>query len=290
MPILQDIHRILNFQITSIGGTPVTLTSILIFVMVLIVAAIVSRWIQRLIRVGMQRRGVTDEGTVGVAARLLHYAIMLLAMGVGLQTVGIHLSALFAAGAVFAVGIGFAMQDIAQNFVSGVILLLERTIRPGDILEIEGQHVRVTSMGIRATIVTSMFNEEFIVPNGKLVQSTIKNYTLGDRVVRLSAEVGVSYHSDLDAVRAALVRAGETIDDRDPAQPPLVLLTGFGASSVDFSLSVWVVDPWKFYRLRSELLLAIWRELRAVDVEIAFPQLDVHFDRPVVEALTKRAA
>lgn len=289
MPILQRLHDAMNFQIVTIGGTPITLASIVTFVVVLLVAALVSRYVQKLIRVGMKGRGVSDVGTIGVAVRLVHYAIMLIALGVGLQTVGIQLSALFAAGAVFAVGIGFAMQNIAQNFVSGVILLLERTIRPGDVLEIEGQHVRVARMGIRATIVRSMFDEEFIVPNGTLVQSVVKNYTLDDRNVRLRAAVGVAYDSNLDQVMEALHTAGASVESRLDTQEPLVLLESFGASSVDFSVSIWIRDPWKVYKLRSDLMMAMWRELHAADIEISFPQIDVHFDPPVVEALKQAA-
>lgn len=290
MEFLEKIHSALNFEIVSVGGTAVTLASILTFVVVLIVAALISRWVQRAVRMGMRHRGVTDEGTVGVITRLLHYGLMLLAVGVGLQTIGIQLSALFAAGAVFAVGIGFAMQNIAQNFVSGVILLLERTIRPGDILEIEGSFVRVTQMGIRSTIVTTMFDEEYIVPNGTLVQSVVKNFTLTDRNLRLRGVVGVAYESDLEVVRDALAAAGHRIESRVPSKDPLVLLTGFGSSSVDFEVSIWIDDPWMAPRRRSELLFAIWAQLKEVDVTIAFPQLDVHFDPPVIQNLERLAA
>ncbi len=123
---------------------------------------------------------------------------------VAMRTTGIRLDALFAAGAVFAVGFGFAMQNIAQNFVSGVILLFERTIKPGDVIEVGGQIVKVQQMSIRATIVRTLDEEDVIVPNSSLVQSNVKNFTLEDNIYRVRVTVGVSYSSDVPKVKAAL--------------------------------------------------------------------------------------
>ena len=289
MTAWQDFHRIVNFELFAIADTPVTVASIAAFVLVLIIGSVLSRSAQRLVSAAARRRGLGDEGSVSAVNRLIHYAILLVAIAIAVQILGIRLSALFAAGAVVAVGIGFAMQTIAQNFVSGVILLIERTIKPGDVLELDGAVVRVSQMGIRSTIVRTLFDEEMIVPNSNLVQSTVKNYTLTDRVVRLRAAVGVSYDSDLDVVMAALQRAGESLDGRAEREP-LVLLTGFGDSSVDFELSVWIPDPWSIFRMRSALLLAMWRELHEVGQVIAYPQLDVHFDGRVHDALERSAA
>ena len=149
--------------------------------------------------------GTVAAGTVGVASRLVHYLIVVTGVGVALNTMGINLTALFAAGALFAVAIGFAMQNLTANFVSGVILLAERAIKPGDVIEFEGQMVRVRDMGIRATVARTLNDEDLLIPNSQIVQSTVSNYTFRDTLYRLRVMVGVSYASDLEVVRKTLV-------------------------------------------------------------------------------------
>jgi small-conductance mechanosensitive channel len=207
---------------------------------------------------------------------------------VAVEVVGIDLRALFAAGAVFAVGIGFAMQNIVQNFVSGLILLVERSIKPGDILRVDGQIVQVQAMGIRATIVRTRDEEEMIVPNSSLVQSTVTNFTMRDSLVRLRVTVGVSYGSDMAKVRGILEEVGDRLAWRS-SETPRVFLAAFGSSSVDFELAVWSNDPWMSRVHMSEMREAIWFAFLEQDVTISFPQVDVHFDPPVAEGLAAMA-
>jgi small-conductance mechanosensitive channel len=216
--------------------------------------------------------------------------MLVIGFSIAAQTVGINLSALFAAGAVFAIGFGFAMQNIAQNFVAGVILLIERVIRPGDIIEIEGQVARVEEIGIRSTRVRTRFDVDIIVPNSILVQSNVRNYTLGDSDYRVHIDVGVTYSADIPAVHELLVQAAAAIEWRVANKDPIVLLTTFGSNAVNFEVSVWCNDPWGARIHQSELSLAIWRALKAANITISFPQLDVHFDPWVRQAAEKTLA
>jgi small-conductance mechanosensitive channel len=279
------VHGIAGRELFSISGTPVTTATALTFVLILVVTFWVSAILQKALSRGMRRRGVLGEGTVAAARRLTHYAVLALGFGVGLQTVGIDLTALFAAGAFFAVAIGFAMQNITQNFVSGVILLVERTIKPEDVLEVEGRMVRVIRLGTRATVVRTLDEEELIVPNSVLVQSTVTNYTLRDPTVRLRVMVGVTYDSDMRNVRPVLEKAAAGVPWRSTERDPVVLLKAFGASSVDWEVSVWVEDPWRLAAFNSQLHETIWFALKDAGVVIAFPQLDLHLDPPVTRAL-----
>ncbi len=219
-----------------------------------------------------------DPGTTELALRIIHYAIMALAIAVGLQTVGIELAALFAAGAIFAIAVGFAMQNIAENFVSGLILVGERSIKPGDVLEVGGQVVRVVRMGIRSTVARTRDDEDLIIPNSRLVGDTVKNFTLRDSIFRIRCKVGVAYGSDPRQVMEILERAADRLEWRAPDHPPQTVLTGFGDSSVNFEVRVWIDDPWQATGLESSLNEAVWYALRAEGITIAFPQLDVHVD------------
>ncbi|MCA9494862.1 MAG: mechanosensitive ion channel [Myxococcales bacterium] len=283
---LQKLHDVVNYEIFSIGNTSVTTVTLLVAFVVALGTVATSRVIQRAMRRAATARGVHEEdGSVAVAQRLVHYAVLLVGSFVGLQGLGIDLSALVAAGAVFAVGVGLAIQNLAQNFVSGVILLLERSIKPGDVVEVDGRTVKVRSMGIRSTICRSRDGEDIIVPNSMLVQGLVKNLTLGDDVIRVRVVVGVHYDSDLAVVQEALLAAAEATQSRMPDREPILLLLGFGSSSVDFEISIWAKDPWRLPRIQTELGLAAWQQLHARGVTIAFPQVDVHFDPKVTEGL-----
>ena len=282
---LELTRGVWDLHLFDVAGTPITVATLVIFAIIIAATLVTSRLAQKAVVRFFRFRGVTHEGTLGVASKLLHYALLVVGVGIGLQTVGINLSALFAAGAVFAIGLGFAMQNIAQNFVSGVILLLERAIKPGDVLKVEGQFVKVMRMGIRATIARTLDEEEIIVPNSAIVQSTVTNYTLRDSLYRLRCQVGVVYGSDMALVRRTLEGVAQAVEWRNKAQDPVILLTDFGNSSVDFETSVWIDDPWNVRRARSKLNEAIWWALKDAGIVIAFPQLDVHFDPPVVESL-----
>lgn len=264
--------------------------TVVVFAIIILVTFALSGVVQSSIARTFRFRGVADEGTIGVTKRLAHYAVMAFGLGVALDTLGVDLAALFAAGALFAVAIGFAMQNIAQNFVSGLILLFERTIKPGDVLEVEGRVVRVEKMGLRSTVARSRDEEEIILPNSLLVQNSVINYTLRDSFYRLKAVVGVVYSADMRAALAALEAAATGLEWRLQDRAPQVLMTEFGDNAVIFETYVWTDDPWQARRRTSDLNQAIWWALKDAGITIAFPQLDVHFDPPVEGAARRLAA
>lgn len=268
--------RVLNAPLVTIGRTPITLMTVVLVGAIVLATFWLSRLAQRGTARAMALRGVHDVGTVGIASRLVHYAVIVLGLGVAFQTIGFDLGALFAAGAFFAVALGFAMQNVAQNFVAGLILLTERTIKPGDILEVEHRVVRVTRMGLRATVARSRDEEDLIIPNSILVQNTVTNFPLRDPIFRLRATVGVSYDSDLAEVMRVLRESAVALPGRLSDRDPRVLLTDFADSSVVFEVSVWSDDPWTARVTKSELHQAIWWAFKRAGIAIAYPQLDVH--------------
>lgn len=273
-------------ELFSVSNKQISLLTISIFATVIITALILSFIMQKGLKKGLSERFHKREGTLAAFLRLLHYIILLIGFIIALKIVGIDLSALFAAGAIFALAIGFAMQHIIQNFVSGLILLLERSIKPGDILEVEGVLVKVIAMGIRTTVVRTRFEEDLIMPNSIISQSTVKNYTLRDNKFRLEVLVGVSYDSDMEQVlkvlRSVVLATKWKVDDNIR-----VLMKDFGASSVDFGIYLNTDDPWNKSILKSDLRQDIWFAFKKEGIVIAYPQLDIHFDKPVNEALDK---
>ncbi len=278
--LAQAVRDLANYELFVLAGSPVTLASIGSFVLIVLVAFWVSKVLQRVVSKALTRGGVRQEGTIATVRKLLHYAVLLVGLAVALQTVGISLATLFAAGAFVAVGVGFALQNILQNFVSGVIILAERSITERDVLEVEGEMIRVEKIGARSTVARTREDNELIIPNSILVQSTVVNYTLTDPAYRVRTSVGVSYGSDMNQVEGTLKRAASTVPGRLESHEPAVLLLEFGDSSVVWEASIWTADPWRARFVRSALNKAIWDALKEDGITIAFPQLDVHMDRP----------
>ncbi|MEO8504245.1 MAG: mechanosensitive ion channel domain-containing protein [Acidobacteriota bacterium] len=276
-----------DIELFEIGGTQVTLATLIVVVVVAALTLLVSLLLQRTLRRVLLARGVHDEGELRALLRIVRYGTIALGFGVAFHTAGLNLTAFFAAGAVFALALGFAVQNIGENFVSGVILLIERSIKPGDIIEFDGRPVLVEKMGIRATIARTLDDEREIIPNAKLVQGAVKNYTFRDRQYRLRTTVGVAYSSDMDEVGRVLTAVAGDLEWRLAAEPR-ILLVEFAGSSVVWEVSVWIDDPWSMRKRRSDMNLALWRALREAKITIAFPQLDVHLDPGVVEVLESR--
>lgn len=220
----------------------------------------------------MRSRELGDPGTIASFSRLTSYAVMISGGVIGTHLIGIDLGSLVAAGAVFAVGVGFALQGIAQNFVSGVILLLERTIRPGDVIQVDGTMVRIQELGIRATRALTLDGVALIIPNGTLVQSNVLNYSLLRQDTRCRVIVGVAYGSDYQHVFEVLRQTAAALTER----APVIQLKNFGDSAVEFEASIWIPDAFQRDNKKSELALAIAAAFKREHIEIAFPQLDLH--------------
>lgn len=280
---LRDIWGFLNTPLIEQGDTRVSVMTVIALVLLGWLSLRISRAAQRGVAEANQRlRGGIQlaESSLGIAQTLVHYGILLVASVIALQMLNIDIATLVAAGAVFAVGLSFALQSLAQNFVSGIILLFEQTIKPGDVVEVDGTVVRIRQLGARSTLARSRDGEDLIIPNSLLVQSTVKNFTHEDHLVRVRVQVGVSYDSDMNLVADTLRTVAKNVPWRVPSVDPVILLQGFGSSSVDWEVSVWGADPWRLPQLSTDLGERVWRALKQASITIAFPQVDVHFDRP----------
>jgi small-conductance mechanosensitive channel len=281
------VSQTIQFPIFMLQGQPITLMDLATFLVFILGTLVVSRLLRRSAKRTLERRGVVDPGTHAIARRLIHIVVLIVGLGTAVANLGFNLSAMFAAAAVLGVGIGFAFQSVAQNFISGLLLLFERSIKPGDILEVEGRVVRVEDLRVRATVARTRFDEQLIIPNSTLAQGTVTNFTMADSLFRIAVDVGVTYDSDMHAVRAALERAARGVPWRVQDHDTTVLMTGFGDSSVNFEVSVWIDDPWQSRRARSDLHEAVWWALKEDAIVIAFPQMDVHFDGAFHERLDR---
>ena len=245
----------------------------------------VSRMLQRRIDRRLRQDSHNDEATIRTYKNIARFIVMVPGILIAVHVLGINLSSLFTTGGLFAVALAFAMKNMAENYVSGMMLRFERTIKPGDVLETEGAMVRVKSIGFRATIARTKDEKDLVIPNSQLVQDRVANYTYRDSVCRVETTVGVAYSSDLKKVREVLESVCGQFDWASSQHKPAVIMSGFGDSAVNFKIRVWIENPWDAGRRQALLNEAIWWGLKEAGIVIAYPQLDVHFD----EAFTKAA-
>ena len=286
---LSRLHTALNQHLLTVADTEITVFTLVSLALVFLLATQGSRILQRTIARAAKVRELADDGSVFVVQRLAHYTILMVGGFIALQAIGIDLGALLAAGAVFAVGVGLALQHLAQNIVSGIILLVERVIKPGDVVEVDGRVVQIMRLGMRSTLGRTRDGEDLVIPNSHLVQGTVKNLTHDDPLIRVRVSVGVAYTSDMGKVGRVLVEAASQIPWRAPGTEPTLLWREFGNSSVVWEISVWGSDPWRLPIMRTDLARATWDTLAANQITIAYPQLDLHLDPPVVEVLGRAA-
>lgn len=273
--------RLFQYKLFEINRTPVTLSSILMFIVVITLFYILSRLFQNLLRSKILTHFRIDKGTQFTLSRISHYLVMVIGLIVGFQFVGIDLSGLAVIVGLLSVGIGFGLQNITSNFIAGIILLFERPIKIGDRVTVGHTEGDVVAINMRSTTVQSLNNIAFIVPNSEFISTQVINWSHGDPKVRLVVEVGVSYHSDLDSV----VQALREVADESPyvlkTPEPDVLLSSFGDSAWNMELRVWLSDPYRYYFIRSEINCAIVRKFRQHGIEIPFPQRDLNIRSPL---------
>jgi small-conductance mechanosensitive channel len=213
--------------------------------------------------------------------RIGHYIVMIIGTIFAFQFVGIDLSGLAVIAGLLSVGIGFGLQNITSNFMSGIILLFERPIKVGDRITVGDVVGDVMAINMRSTTVQTLNNITIIVPNSEFVSSTVTNWSHGDPKVRVDIEVGVSYGSDLDTVLESLKEVAEEHPDVLKNPEPDVLLSEFGDSSWNMILRVWIPSPKKYYVFQSEINCNIVRKFREKNIEIPFPQRDLHVRSPL---------
>ena len=216
------------------------------------------------------------EALLHVIGNLARYTIIILGWFIGLRSVGFQLDAVLVVFGALGVGMGFGLQNIANNFVSGVILLVERPIKVGDVVSVAGELGTVERVGIRATTLRKFDQTQAIVPNGDLISSVVNNWTLDDRRVRVDFVVGVAYGSDTRLVerliREAVTEHELVLDDPEPR----IFFFEFGDSSLNFRVLAYVADISERFGTLSDLHFTIDESFREHDMEIPFPQRDLH--------------
>ena len=273
LPEILDAMDELSFHV---GRQKISLLVILSGILSVLVTVLAAMWLGRTLENRLMAAEDLDMNLRVVLSKLVRAVLVVLGIMVALPLAGIDITVLSVFGGALGVGIGFGLQKIASNYVSGFIILIDRSIHPGDSLTVDGRFGTVSQLTARYMVLKGLDGTEAIIPNETLITSTVINHSYSDREMRLAIPVQVSYQTDLDKALTILNEAAAAHPRVLKEPPPAAFLKAFGDNGIDLELGVWINDPEQGQlNLKSDINLEIWRKFQAAGIEIPYPQLDV---------------
>jgi len=272
-PAKEAIAKVLTAE-AKFGSVGLSLGGVLSFAVTVWASFMISRLLRFILEEDVFPRLTLPRGVPSAITIGLHYSVLLLGFFLAIAATGADLGKTTILAGAFGVGIGFGLQNIVNNFISGLILIVERPILPGDSVQIDTLYGEVKRIGLRSSTVRTWEGAEVIVPNGNLISSQVINWTLSDRQRRLDVHVGVEYGNDPEEVVRVLVAAAANVPSLMEHPEPTVLFLGFGDYSLDFQLRVWTAET-SFLKQKSELTIAVNRALNDAGMVIPFPKRDI---------------
>jgi small-conductance mechanosensitive channel len=268
----------------TLGAVRIDFGTVLLFLAVLWISTLLSRFVRFILGEDVLPRLHLSPGIPQTITQLVHYAVITIGFLLAVASTGFDLTRLTILAGALGVGIGFGLQTIVNNFVSGLVLMVERPVRIGDTIEVGTLLGRVKRIGMRASVVRTFSGADVVVPNGDLLAGNLVNWTLSDPHRRVEVPVGVAYGTDVERMRELLLEVAKSHPDCLKWPEPAAFFLGFGDSSLDFELRFWTGED--FVRVRSEIAVHLSKALAEAGIEIPFPQRDVHLKTaaPAVDA------
>lgn len=268
----------LNVVIFDIKGSDFTLLTLISIAISSILLVFLSNRISKLLVKKILNRYIKDTGVTDSIGTIFRYSIIVIGFITIFQTAGFDLSTLGLLAGALGVGIGFGLQNVTNNFISGIIILFERPIKVGDRIEVGDINGDVYSISMRSTTIITNDNISIIVPNSEFINSAVINWSHNDRRVRFKIPIGVSYNEDPEKIRELVIEVAKDHPGVLGAPAPDLWFEGYGDSSLDFKLAVWtsafIQRPGV---LKSQLYYAVFKKFAEHNIEIPFPQRDLHF-------------
>jgi small-conductance mechanosensitive channel len=271
-----DVRWFLEWPLFGFGNLPVTPLFLVKCTIFLILLTILSHLSGRFLGKEILSHSSMDRGRQYAIVRGFSYLVFLLGLIIGLDSTGLNLRSLLVVGGALGVGVGFGLQNIVANFVAGLVLLWERPVKVGDLIDVGNTNGEVIRIGARGTWVRTFDNEVIIVPNSEFVNNRVTNWTANDRTVRLSVPIGVSYDCNIENVRELLLDVARRNSDVLAVPAPAAMVSGFGDNAVNIVLRVSTGLAERVSMVKSDLLIEIFRVFREQKIEMPFPQRDLH--------------
>lgn len=274
-PLVQTVKAALGYTLT-IGALSVSIGGVLAFAVAVCITVLLSRFIRFVLAEDILPRLALPRGVGDSISKVVHYTILGVGLMVALAAAGIELQSFALIAGALGIGIGFGLQNLVNNFVSGLILVFERPVKLGDTIEFGDRIGIVKRIGIRSSTVRTFDGAEVIVPNGNLISAEVVNWTLSDRLRRIEIPVGVAYGTDPQRVLDILLDAATNHPEILERPEPTALFVGFGDSSLDFVARLWTANFDEWRKVQSEVAVRINAMLKEAGIEIPFPQRDLH--------------
>jgi small-conductance mechanosensitive channel len=272
------------------GETRVSLLTIFQVLLTLVALYAVVKLLNRIVAHSIRRTAGLDATQQLLAQKLAAVAILVAAFFIGIDLVGIDLTALAVFSGAFGLAVGFGLQKTFGNLIAGIILLMDRSIKPGDVIVVGDSFGHVTKIGVRAVSIVTRDGKEHLIPNENLMTQEVENWSYSSRDVRVHIPVGVAYDCDLPLAQKLMVQAASESHRVSQARPPKVWLIAFGESSVDHEILVWISDPEHGVgSVRSDVLNRVWQLFKENCIEIPFPQRDIRV-KELPDSLIRPAA
>ena len=285
MTWLERASQILDFTLFQLGGNPITVLHVVMFCIALVTTHFLARSVRKVLHRYLLKE--LDDAPRYVIVRFTQYLVWVVGIAIALELLNVDLTALTVVAGALGIGIGFGLQNVVNNLVSGIVLLFEQPVRYRDRVTVENIEGQVENINFRATTILTNDNISIIVPNSQFVNQTVVNWSHGDPRIRVHVPVGVAYGSDVELVTQTLLDVAREAKGASNLPDAEVRFLEFGDSSLNFELLVWSDEPPNYHRLRSQLNYAIDKAFREHDIEIPFPQRDVHLKTPAPEEIVK---
>jgi small-conductance mechanosensitive channel len=269
----------LSFNIGALNLSLLTIIKGLIYFAVFLWAALL---ISRLIENNLKSSVSLTPSMVVLTGKLVRITLVTAAFLIAISTVGIDLSIFTFFGGALGVGLGFGLQKVISNFVSGIILLLDKSIKPGDVISIGDTYGWVNSLNARYVSLDTRDGIEHLIPNEELIITRVENWSHTHNRVRLKIPIGIHYNSDVKQAMELCEEAAQEVERVIEEPGPICLLAGFGDNSVDLEVRFWISDPHNgLSNIKSQILLKVWEKFHENNIEIPYPQRDLHIKNPI---------
>ena len=297
--LMGDMVHTLDSMAFSVGDMRVSLWDGLVVILVIATVLIAAWFVSKLLHSMLKRITRLDVTQRLLAEKLISVGVWVLAILFGIDLLGIDLTALAVFSGAFGLAIGFGLQKTFGNLIAGIILLMDRSIKPGDVIAVADQSGastfgQIRKIGIRAVSITTRDQKEYLIPNENLMINQVENWSYSSRQVRMQIPVGISYNCDIKVGEKLMLEAAASCKRVLKSPPPTVWLDQYGDSSVDFVIHCWITDPEAgIGNIRSEVLKNLWELFKSEGIEIPFPQRDINFRNneqfeQLISAITQR--
>ena len=275
---MKPIKTILEFKLIELDDFTLSVYNLLLVLLIFFAVKGITHSIDLLIKKRLEKDGATDltEGRSKSITQIFKYIVYVLGFFIMIKSLGINIDLILGVFAALGFGVGFALQDVFKDLISGIIILFEGNVSVGDILEVDGLIGSVKEIKLRTSLIRTRDGVYMVIPNSRIVNEKVINWTTNNTITRFHVSVGVAYGSDVEKVKDLLLKSAHENNMVTKRPAPVVFFTDFGDSALMFELLFWVTNTWEINMIKSDLRFKIDQLFRENNSQIPFPQRDVH--------------